>query len=122
MGTPEQTILLIGGLAALAIVAIVALSVASSTPAFKQICLGVIADPLVTGTMRALLVYLLPLTIGAAIAYLGGVSDPRWLPLVPIAVGAIRVLEARADGWLKPGQNSVNPPAVAGGGDKDLLE
>ncbi len=118
----DSPLVIILAVAALALVAIVGIAVLPSTPAFKQIVLGVVADPLVTGTMRALLIYLCPVMVGATIAYLSGIDDPRLLPLVPILIGAIRGAEARVDGHLKPTQNSVNPPAVAGGGDRDLLK
>lgn len=104
-----------------AIVAIVALAVLPSTPAFKQLVVGVKADPQLVGLMRALLLYLVPVVVGAAMAYVQGWTDPRLLPLVPVLIGAIRVVEARLDAWMKPDQNRPNPPPVAGGGDADLL-
>jgi hypothetical protein len=92
-----------------------------STPAFKQLVGGVKADPVLAGLMRSLLLYVLPLAIGAATAYVQGWTDPRLLPLVPIALGAIRWAESAIDKLTKPDQNRPNPPPVAGGGDADLL-
>lgn len=117
--TPQNILLLIGGLAALAIVAIVALSVASSTPSFKKMLVGVTTDPQVVGLVRALAAYVIPVAAGAALAYLGNVHDPRLLPIVPVLVGCIRIIEGRLDKNSKPGQNDKRPPAVAGSGGGD---
>jgi hypothetical protein len=114
-------LVIIFGVAALALVAIVALAVLPSTPAFRQLVTGALADPTLVGLMRGLLFYVVPLALGGALAWVGGWTDPRLLPLVPLAGGLIRWAEGRFDRWQKPQQNAVNPPPVAGGGDRGLI-
>ncbi len=106
----------------LGLLAILALALLPGTPAFRQIVIGVKASPAVVGLMRAALVYLLPVTIGGGIAYVQEWTSPALLPLIPILVALLRIVESQMDQRLRPGQNSVNPSAVAGGGDADLLE
>jgi hypothetical protein len=112
----NDPLVIIFGATALALVAIFALAVLPSTPAFRQILVGVAADPQLVGIMRALVAYIVPIGIGGAVAYVQGWTDPRLLPLVPLLIGAIRVIEGRLDGIAKPEQNAVNPPPVAGSG------
>lgn len=114
--TWTDPLVIIFGVAAAALVLIVALAILPSTPAFKAILVGVATDPVLVGLMRGLLVYILPIASGTLLAYVNGWTDPRLLPLVPLLIGAIRVGEARVDKWLKPQQNAVNPPPVAGSG------
>ena len=82
----------------------------------KQILIGVATDPLVVGVARAALLYLLPIAAAAGLAYVQGWTDPRLVPLVPLLVAFIRALESAVDRSLKPQQNQVNPPPVAGSG------
>jgi hypothetical protein len=85
----------------------------------RQVLIGVATDPLIVGAARAALLYLLPIAAAAGLAYVQGWSDPRYLPLVPFLVALIRAFEAAADKSLKPRQNQVNPPPVAGSGGGD---
>lgn len=117
----DDPLVIIAALAAAALVGIVALAVLPSTPAFRQIVVGVKTDPQVVGLMRALLFYLVPTICAGVVAYLGNWTDPRLLPLVPILIGAIRLGEGRFDQMMKAKQNAPNPPPVAGGGDPGLL-
>ena len=116
----QDPLMIVFALGVAAVVAIVALAVLPQTPAFRQLVVGVRADPQLVGLARALLLYLVPVVVGAAVAYVQGWTDPRLLPLVPLLVGAIRLAEGRIDQALKRDQNAVNPPPVAGGGDRGL--
>lgn len=86
----------------------------------RALFVGVARDPLVVGATRAILLYLLPVAVMALVAYVQGWTNPRLVPLIPAAIALIRALEAAIDRALKPEQNAVNPPPVAGGGDPDL--
>ena len=84
---------------------------------FKRILIGVSTDPQVVAAVRALLLYLVPVVAELVIAWLAGISDPRWLPVIPATVTAIRVLEGAVDRAIKgAGINDVppttDPPAV----------
>jgi hypothetical protein len=86
----------------------------------KALFVGVAKDPLVVGAFRALVLYVLPIGAAAGIAYAQEWTDPRLVPLVPLLVALIRALESAIDRSLKPDQNAVNPPPVAGGGADEL--
>ena len=117
----DEPLAIIFGVATLALVAIVTLAVLPTTPAFKQPVTGALADPTLVGLMRGLLFYVVPLALGGALAWVSGWTDPRLLPLVPLAGGFIRWAEGRFDRWQKPQQNAVNLPPVAGGGERGLI-
>lgn len=116
----QDPLVVVAAVGVAAIVAILALALLPGTPAFRQLVVGVRASPALVGLVRALLVYCVPLAVSAAVAYLNEWTDPRLLPLVPILVGALRVVEAQFDQAMKPKANRVDPPPVAGGGDADL--
>lgn len=87
----------------------------------KRVLVGVSTDPQVVAAVRALVLYLVPVVAELVIAWLAGITDPRWLPVIPATVTAIRVLEGAVDRALKgPGINDVppttepTPPAGAG--------
>lgn len=87
----------------------------------KRLVIGIEHDPKVVAAARAALLYLLPLGVGALIAYVSAVTDPHWLWLATL-IPLIRAVEGYAlDQLHKPDQNRVNPPPVAGGGGPDLL-
>lgn len=115
----NDPLVIIFAVAAAALVLIAALAILPSTPAFKQILVGVSTDPQLVATMRALVAYVIPTIVGAAVAYVQGWTDPKLLPLVPILIGAIRIIEGRIDQTTKPMQNQPNPPPVAGSGAGD---
>jgi len=117
--TSPLVIVIAIGLAA--VVAILAIALLPNTPAWKQIVVGVKASPALVGLMRSLLLYVVPLAISAGVAYVQGWDDPRLLPLVPILIGALRIVEAQFDQAMRPKMNAVDPGPVAGGGDADLL-
>lgn len=81
----------------------------------KQVFIGISKDPLVVGAFRAVVLYVLPIGAAAGVAYLNEWTDPRLVPLVPLLVALIRATEAAIDRSMKPQQNAVNPPPVAGG-------
>jgi hypothetical protein len=116
----SDPLVIIFALVAIALVAICAIAILPQTPAFRQLIVGVEADPQLVGLARALIFYSVPIGLAAATAYLGHWTDPRLVPLVPVALGAIRIVESQFDSWQKPDQNRVDPPPVAGGGDADL--
>lgn len=118
----NDPLIIIFGVAAAALVIIFAIAVLPSTPAFKQIIVGVSTDPQLVATMRALVAYVVPIGIAGAIAYVQEWTDPRLLPLVPLLIGAIRIVEGRLDHLAKPGQNNINPPTVAGSGGGNPTE
>lgn len=80
----------------------------------KRLFVGVSHDPKVVGTFRAFVLYALPLGVGALVAYLSALHDPRWLwlgALIPV----IRAVEgALIDQVFKASQNEVHPPSPAG--------
>lgn len=80
----------------------------------KRILVGVSTDPQLVAAVRALLLYLVPVVAELLIAWLAGISDPRWLPVIPATVTAIRVLEGAVDRALKPTQNAIYPAPPAG--------
>ena len=87
----------------------------------KQVLVGVATDPAVVGAARAFALYALPLVTALLVGYLSGVRDPKWAGVALAAVPVIRALEGAVDRALKPQANAINPPPVAGGGDRDLL-
>lgn len=68
---------------------------------FKRILIGISTDPQLVAAVRALLLYLVPVVAELVIAWLAGITDPRWLPVIPATVTAIRVLEGAIDRALK---------------------
>lgn len=87
----------------------------------KRLIIGVSTAPAVVAAVRGFLFYALPLGVGALVAYLGAIHDPRWLwlgGLIPV----IRAIEgALIDQVFKRDQNQRNPPPVAGSGDAGSL-
>jgi hypothetical protein len=80
----------------------------------KALLVGVGHDPAVVGAFRAFLLYTLPLGVGALVAYLGALRDPRWLWLAAL-IPLIRALEGYAiDQLQKPTQNAAHPTPPAG--------
>lgn len=87
----------------------------------KHFIIGVGHDPKIVGATRAALLYLLPIGVAALVAWLTALHDPRWLWLATL-IPLIRAVEGYAiDQLRKPDQNAVNPPPVAGGGNRDLI-
>jgi hypothetical protein len=114
-------LVVIAAMASLAVVVIFALAMVPQIPGAKDLFVGVGTNPQVVALFRALLIYYLPGAVAAVTAYVNHWTDPRLLGLVPFALGILRLLEGRVDAWLKPKQNDVNPPPVAGGGGPGLL-
>lgn len=108
-------LIIVLGLLVLAILVLVLLVALPQFPGLRQLLVGVGANPQVVALFRALLAYVLPGAVFSATAYINHWTDPRLLPLVPILLGLMRAAEGRLDAWLKPQQNAVNPPPVAGG-------
>ena len=80
---------------------------------FKAVIVGVSTDPQVVAAVRALLLYLVPVVAELVIAWLAGITDPRWLPVIPATVTAIRVLEGAVDRAIKgPQANNPASPQV----------
>ena len=119
---PTNVLIILAAVAIVAVAAVAILALISSTPTLKQLFVGVLANPQLVGLTRALILYVLPIAVGAAIAYINSWTDPRLVGLVPILIGGIRFLEGEVDKRLKPDQNAVNPPPVAGGGSTDLKD
>lgn len=81
----------------------------------KRMFIGVAKDPMVVACFRAVVLYVLPIGVAATIAYLNEWTDPHLVPLVPLLIALIRAVEGAIDRSMKPDQNAVNPPPVAGG-------
>lgn len=113
--TDPIVIVLAVGLTAIVLILVIALL--PQTPAFDRIVKGVTTDPELVGLMRGLLIYVLPSVFALVAAYIADWRDPRLLGIAPIALGFLRWLESRMDKALKPQQNDINPPPVAGGGE-----
>jgi hypothetical protein len=114
-------LIIVLGLLVLVVLVLVLLVALPQFPGLRGLLVGVGTNPQVVALFRALLAYALPGTVVAATAYINHWTDPRLLPLVPVLLAAMRAAEGRLDAWLKPQQNAVNPPPVAGGGTVDLI-
>lgn len=84
----------------------------------RDLLLGIGHDPRVVASFRALVLYVLPLGAELLIGYLTGhVTDPHFIPVLPLTATVIRALEGAVLDYLKnPHQNDV--PAVPVGGIK----
>ena len=91
-----------------------------SLPTLKQAFVGVNVDPRVVGLVRGILLYFLPLGAGAAVVWVQDWTHPMLVPIAGSIIGLIRLSESGIDKWLKPEQNVINPPPVAGGGSPEL--
>lgn len=80
----------------------------------KRLIVGIGTAPAVVGAARGVLLYLLPLGVGALVAYLAALTDPRWLwlgALIPL----IRALEgALLDQVFRATQNDPLPRPPGG--------
>lgn len=115
----SDPLIVVLGLLILAVLALVLMVALPQFPGLKELLVGVRTNPQLVALFRALLAYYLPGAIAAIVAYIGHWTDPRLLGLVPFLLGGMRLLEGRLDAWLKPDQNAVNPPPVAGSGNGD---
>lgn len=79
----------------------------------KRILIGVSTDPQLVASVRALVLYALPIAAELLIAWLSGISDPRWIGVIPVTVTVIRALEGAVDRALKgPQANDPKPAPV----------
>lgn len=109
-------------LAVLAMVALVVIQVAPGLPSLLQTLRGVEVDPRVVGIVRGLALYYLPIGVGALVVWVNGWTHPLLVPAVPGLIALVRLAESAMDRALKPQQNMINPPPVAGGGSEELLD
>ncbi len=101
----NDPLVIVLGLLGIAVLALVLMVALPQFPGLKDLLVGVATSPQVVGIFRALLVYVVPVALGSAVAYVNGWTDPRLLPLVPLILGGLRSLEAAFDNWRKPHQN-----------------
>lgn len=84
--------------------------------AIQRVILGVSTAPAVVAAARSVVLYLLPLGVGALIATVAAISDPRWLWLTAL-LPLVRALEgALLDQVWKSSQNDRYPAPPAGQG------
>lgn len=67
----------------------------------KRMIIGIGTDPQVVAAARAFALYALPILFGWLVAWLAGVTDPRWAGLTVAAIPLIRVLEGAMDRAIK---------------------
>ena len=88
----------------------------------KALLIGVERDPKVVAAFRAALLLGVPIAVSALVAWLGDLTDPRWLWLPGIGIPLIRAVgEGVLDQVKKPHSNEANPPPVAGSGGPNPL-
>lgn len=118
---PQLPLLVLLALAVAALAVLAALQFFEHWPSLKHAFAGVKVPPELVGMTRGLALYFLPLAVGAAVVWVGGLRSPLLVPIVPTLIALLRLGESMIDARLKPAQNEQNPPPVAGGGSSDLL-
>ncbi len=115
-------IVILAALAVLAMFMLLLVMLIPSLPDLQQALIGVKVDPQVVGLLRGIVVYFLPIAVASTLVWVRGWTSPILLPIIPTVIALIRLLESMIDAHLKPQQNVVNPPPVAGGGGPELLQ
>ncbi len=90
-------------------------------PELRALIIGIGRSPRAAGLARLVVFHLGPSVIFWLNAYIAGWTDPRLIGLQGLISILMRQVEAEMDRRLKPSQNQVNPPPVAGGGGAGLI-
>lgn len=80
----------------------------------KRMIIGIGTDPQVVAAARAFAIYALPIFSGWLVAWLAGVTDPRWGGVALAAIPLLRVLEGAMDRAIKGAAANDHPPAARG--------
>jgi len=87
----------------------------------KALFVGVGHDPQFVAAFRQFVLYVIPVVVTLGYGYAEQITNPVYYGLAMAFLTFVRSIEGVLDRVWKRDQNAINPPAVAGGADPDIL-